>query len=1430
MFQAISTGQVKKVTFKLLTDEIKLKESAVEINNSAIFADDVTVTGGVFDYHMGTTAIKYTCGTCNLDYDSCPGHPGHISLKYPLKVPIVSHEILDWANIICKLCGMPLLSGFKKHEPSLRFKLMRIAIKERYQNGKVKCHYCEQRGIDSSNEWLTYLKDDDLTIGYQVDPKHFEELHNHEILKRFKKIKDKTVLFFDKNLSYHPKHYITNYIRVSPNNTRPEIRKIEGSISSSDDITKLYQMILNYNNKLSNFDWDLEMDDKHERIIKNMQGIYYHLVLGDPDSAHKIAVENSVRSYLKSFLQNLKSKEGYIRNSTQGKKVDKVARTVIVGDPAVEPGWVIISKKIAMILYEEVLVSERNINEMLIYFENGKDVYPGSIRIIRDGKTKDVNIFKKRYNLKVGDILYRHLIDGDIVDFNRMPSLWWSNVSGHRIKVVEGEWAFRFNEMSCIYYNADFDGDEMQIFTVNNTFSKLELKYLGNVINWGLSYMDGGCMLGLMQDGLLGIGLLTQDKVEFGYKFSQKLFNQTTLFPNLRTVKNHKGELYKSFTGRDILSILLRDSGCIINYRRLSNSYKEKYAKMFDYRESDEYVVIKKGYLLSGIVDKSSTGQGKVGNLFHIIYNEYGPIKANEVVFNMQQLANRYLRLRGFTIGTDDIILKEKDMTSLQGDINEIIENSEKLHYKYINGKLIAPINRTLKDFYEQEQLATLEVGDEFKDKLMSYLDKGNTFRLMGSIGSKGNDLQLMNSIALRGQTRMYGKRPEKSVAGRTTLYSTRNSADPEDRGFIRGSLTVGLNNKHAISDAQEERLGIIGKSQNTAVTGYFNRRYIKANELEVIDNKLSVMTGDEIVQLLYGGDGLDPRRREDNSVHCVLFNDKEFSELKTEITDLNKVYHHDTMKKILDEEYRNMKYWKDYYIEMYQKLETIEHDYILTDSKFRFPVNIKRIVFNNTDDDDELGLFDPKKAIDDINETIEKVIYLHTNDFHRDNKTKLPEYISKSFNMFKVLMYLSLNTKNLIRKKISNATLKIILTDVYINYSRGFMDPGTMSGILRGHSMGQPATQGMLNSIHKGTKKGDINSIKDITELRKNKIKDGTAKGLSNPYMRFETDGDIKKLANDIEMKRLRSFIKSLTLMEKRLEDQPIKKFLSLNSMNTDISNICARIELNRIELIIKDISMDKIVIALYKHFNKFKIKNHNVDVFIAHSMMNDPDLFLYVYLVDIPDKPLRDIRDEFVKHVKNCIIDGISGISSATVLKRNKTFVKDGVVERRQVEYILTEGVNVSVYDLNIKKETFGTNSILEIYNMFGIIVAEQAIISELKLQMEESSHLDESWYVNNAASMTFMGIPLSNTIHGTKIRFKNNKSLMIATEHVLKTLKDAIRDETTQEIIGLSEPLLYSSMIKAGTCFNKITLNNEFIKNNYKTIDAQIEELVF
>ncbi len=220
---------------------------------------------------------------------------------------------------------------------------------------------------------------------------------------------------------------------------------------------------------------------------------------------------------IRALIQRLKGKQGRFRGNLSGKRVDFSGRTVISPDPNLGVHQVGIPRRVAKILTFPERVSPLNIDRLRQAVLNGPSEYPGAN--IVEFQSTGAKIFLKygtRENLasmlKAGDIVERHLIDDDVVLFNRQPSLHKLSIMGHRVKVMDWR-TFRFNECVCTPYNADFDGDEMNVHVPQTVEARAEALLLMGVEYNLVTPRHGEPLVTATQDFLSACFLLTNRNV-----------------------------------------------------------------------------------------------------------------------------------------------------------------------------------------------------------------------------------------------------------------------------------------------------------------------------------------------------------------------------------------------------------------------------------------------------------------------------------------------------------------------------------------------------------------------------------------------------------------------------------------------------------------------------------------------------------------------------------------------------------------------------------------------------------------------------------------------------------------------------------------------------------------------------------------------------
>ena len=348
---------------------------------------------------------------------------------------------------------------------------------------------------------------------------------------------------------------------------------------------------------------------------------------------------------LKSLQQRIGSKEGRVRYNIQGKRVEQSARSVITGDPNISIAEVGVPMKIAMNLTRPEMVTMYNRERLYKYVQNGADIFPGAKSVVRkDGRMislKHVNT--KQIVLYHGDTVNRHLMDGDIILFNRQPTLHRMSMMGHRVRVLPFN-TFRLNVTVTRPYNADFDGDEMNAHIPQSYEATAELQEIASVPMQIIRPRDGTPVIGVVQDALAGAYLATRPNNLFTRREFMNMMMKNRRFQNLPTAAKDPQTGADRYTGQQIVGSLLPP----INIEMANSSYE---ADPQDYNK----IMIREGLFSQGVVDKGIFNKAGKG-IVHTIYNDYGPKEAVDFMDGLQNVVETYLIMKGFSVGISDLI------------------------------------------------------------------------------------------------------------------------------------------------------------------------------------------------------------------------------------------------------------------------------------------------------------------------------------------------------------------------------------------------------------------------------------------------------------------------------------------------------------------------------------------------------------------------------------------------------------------------------------------------------------------------------------------------------------------------------------------------------------------------------------------------------
>ena len=648
-----------------------------------------------------------------------------------------------------------------------------------------------------------------------------------------------------------PEWMVLTVLPVPPVTVRPSIT-LETGERSEDDLTHKLVDILRINQRLKeNMEAgapQLIVEDLWELLQYHVTTYFDNEASGVPPARHR-----SGRP-LKTLAQRLKGKEGRFRSNLSGKRVNFSARTVISPDPNISINEVGVPEMIATEVTVPVYVTDWNIEQMKKHIENGSKNHPGANYVIRPDERK-IRVYDETKEsilekLEPGYVVERHLMDGDVVLFNRQPSLHRMSMMAHEVKVLPHK-TFRLNLCVCPPYNADFDGDEMNMHVFQTEESRAEAKSLMRVQEHILSPRFGGPIIGGIHDHISGGYLLTRDG---------SVFKEDDVFQMVRKSQLPLPEpKNRDWTGKEIFSLLLPDD--------LHMVYKAEICRKCDecLREeckNDAYVVIENGELIMGAIDEKAFGAFS-GKILDSVVKQYGTDRAREFLDSATKLAISGIMKRGFTTSTAD----EEIPREAKDRIEELLSNAEKkveqLIEAYHNEELEALPGRSLRETLEMKIMQVLgEARDKSGEIAESYFGMDNHAVIMALTGARGSMLNLTQIAACVGQQSVRGGRIERGYRNRTLPHFQEGELGAKASGFVHSSYKSGLDPLEFFFHAMGGREGLVDTAIRTAQSGYMQRRLVNAlQDLNVNEDGTVRDNRGVVIQTRYGEDGIDPAK-----------------------------------------------------------------------------------------------------------------------------------------------------------------------------------------------------------------------------------------------------------------------------------------------------------------------------------------------------------------------------------------------------------------------------------------------------------------------------------------------------------------------------------------------------------------------------------------
>jgi len=869
------------IQYGMLTPDQWRKLAVCEV--SVPLSGDSNLRNTPSDERMGVLENGKECETCGYDNRQCPGHFGYIHLDEPVFNRLFLTYILKILQCICPYCSRPRMmpniaeiQGLLTRTGLKRFKALVKKLSE-----ISRCPYGCEQAIPS------YFIDKETIVEYapSKSQKTTESKRQGvackpmDVYNIFCRMSEDTCNFLGLNSALgsnrefaeaacgthvhevRPEAMIYIILPVIPPCSRPHA--IINGEQREDHLTDMYNSIININSRLreeregvgkprrrrgkANAEYDRD-SDVAELTIR---------VCSLVDNQKRLSKLSSGGRSHKSIVERLIKKGGRIQGNCMAKRVDFSARSVIVGGGTmIKTGYLGVPKYVCRNLTKPEVVQDWNIEYLQSLVDNDE-----VSSVFRGGQERNLKAIqhKGRFLLHKGDIVERYLQEGDDVPFNRQPTLRYESIRSFKVFPTD-EYTFRFSVCETPSFNADFDGDEMNMHVPQSTLATSEAKYLMPTRQHIVTGQKNSPVSGNVQDALVGCYLLTNTWHAEG--------QEDTLVP--------RHVVYNCYFASDISVERMNDA-----FIRAEKHYSEYvrdgfiagesipgklflsvlFPPDFDYTKDTgtntvyPVVRIESGVILptSGPLCKKVIGTSGQ-SVSHILWKEYGSDAALKFHGEAEFLIYNWLPTHGFSMGIADCMTTDRDavekiLRETKAEVRTIVVSTEDKEAR--ERKINAALN------------SAMNVGNTLAAKSMHFGER-NALNVMRLAGAKGVTINCTQITAFVGQQNIDGNRVECTLSGGTRAlpHFDENDDRPEARGLVSHGYLEGLTPAETFFHAGAGRRGIVDTSVKTATTGYIQKRVARLSEdsKAAIDGTVRTANGD-IISFMYGDDGMNPKK-----------------------------------------------------------------------------------------------------------------------------------------------------------------------------------------------------------------------------------------------------------------------------------------------------------------------------------------------------------------------------------------------------------------------------------------------------------------------------------------------------------------------------------------------------------------------------------------
>jgi len=801
----------------------------------------------VNDPRLGPYDPFASCEQCQEE--DCPGHYGLI--RFPEKYPVPNPKLLVYISrvltCVCNDCSSLLIpretlegKGILNYLSNERFNAITnmcenvecprkkkdisekdIQEEEEFEEGPLKICSTNPKfypGHSKTEGWIAYKKSEKEKDYRMMDP--------YKIFQILNRISDEDAALLGFLPGNHPRNMILRGQLVTPTCSRPPF--VQGADVRCDQLTEIYNKIVRLNETLK---IKIKSSDESEG---GRCECYKDLIM----AVRELMSGNNSKTYqnrpMMDLSKRLQGKNGLFRRLLMGKRTDYCARTVLGPDPSLKFGQIRIPQYIADRLTKKVRVFEHNRRAIQRMMEEGKIVY------ITNPKTGVTRRYREGNKIPIrnGMVVERKLQNGDRIMFNRQPTLHKYSLMSYEI-VIGKQSTIGLHLSVTVPHNADFDGDEGNLWGLLDLMSVAEGKLLTDVRECLISSQTNAAIIGLIMDTISGFYLMTSFNLMFSPEDFNSFLSVLTRTEQLATLHQRaRRHGIHPYSGKALFSALL--------------------PKDFYYKKGDVEIV--EGILISGRIKKEHIGpthRSIVQELWKD--NRYGKTRAADFLTDAPYLSRAFHDYYGFSVGITDCDPESDELRS------RIAVEIARIRTEYKALLSLEPKSKTEQEYIDQQIVAVLSEIQGMGLKITKdVFSEDNAVRIMSKKiggGAKGDIPNVTQMAAVLGEQFILGKQPEKQITGKSRILCAfePGSKSLESQGCILRSFSEGLTMPEFFFHAMASRQGLMDTAVKTSEIGSIHHKMVKAVEGVTVayDGSVRNQFG-TIIQFAYGNDGFD--------------------------------------------------------------------------------------------------------------------------------------------------------------------------------------------------------------------------------------------------------------------------------------------------------------------------------------------------------------------------------------------------------------------------------------------------------------------------------------------------------------------------------------------------------------------------------------------